>query len=298
MFKPIFFSLLVSILFITSSCKEESTQSSFEVISTDVYGTDDRYEIGDVNSSFAKYGKSVAGMVRKSYLTSFWDGDMYIPRFFSMGSRFNTCSNVPFRNQNSLASCTGVMVGYTTLLTAGHCIETEEDCRNFYWVFGYQGNNFFIPGSNVFTCKKILRRKLNLLNGLDYTFIRLGRRNASRFPQFDRRRSSYISRGDRVFTIGHPTGLPMKYTTNAYVRKNNEKNVFETNLDTFAGNSGSPVFSRSTGKLEGILVSGKDDFVFNKEKNCNEINYCDDDKCSGEAVVRINQIYNDALKRR
>jgi V8-like Glu-specific endopeptidase len=46
------------------------------------------------------------------------------------------------------------------------------------------------------------------------------------------------------------------------------KNYFTANLDTYAGNSGSPVFNKNTGKVEGIIIQGAEDFFYNEENNC------------------------------
>jgi V8-like Glu-specific endopeptidase len=71
------------------------------------------------------------------------------------------------------------------------------------------------------------------------------------------------SADQEVFVIGHPVGLPLKYAGNAKITDNSPSTYFSANLDTFGGNSGSPVFSMVDGKhiVEGILVRGETDFV-------------------------------------
>ena len=47
----------------------------------------------------------------------------------------------------------------------------------------------------------------------------------------------------------------------ARVRNNSPASYFVANLDTYGGNSGSPVFSGKSYRLEGLLVRGQTDFV-------------------------------------
>ena len=62
--------------------------------------------------------------------------------------------------------------------------------------------------------------------------------------------------------IGFPSGLPCKVAANAKVSQNTDTFVFTGNLDTYGGNSGSPVFNLTTHEVEGILVRGGEDFEF------------------------------------
>jgi V8-like Glu-specific endopeptidase len=81
-------------------------------------------------------------------------------------------------------------------------------------------------------------------------------------------------------------GVPAKIG-DGFVRDADEDYV-ETNLDTYAGNSGSPVFSLKNGLIVGILVAGEDDFV--KNGSCNISKKCRPNECKGENVVRITSI--------
>jgi len=53
---------------------------------------------------------------------------------------------------------------------------------------------------------------------------------------------------------------------------------FTANLDVYAGNSGSPVFNRSTGKVEGIVIQGAEDFVYNEKEQCMQSQQLSDDR--------------------
>jgi Peptidase S46 len=68
------------------------------------------------------------------------------------------------------------------------------------------------------------------------------------------------------------------------VRSNRRRAFFVANLDTYGGNSGSPVVDQHTHVVEGILVNGEDDFV--QYDGCNVSVVCPDAGCQGEAVTR------------
>ena len=56
---------------------------------------------------------------------------------------------------------------------------------------------------------------------------------------------------------GHPFGLPMKITNEGLMRDNTPVSHFVAFLDTYPGNSGSPVVDPRSGLVEGVLVEGE-----------------------------------------
>ena len=100
--------------------------------------------------------------------------------------------------------------------------------------------------------------------------------------------------------LGHPSGLPMKYTGGAKAFEI-EDNYFTTNLDSFGGNSGSPVFNAKTLEVEGILVRGDVDYTPDEfeGESCRRVNTCDEDRSNckkdlpqieGEHVSHISKV--------
>ena len=71
------------------------------------------------------------------------------------------------------------------------------------------------------------------------------------------------------------------------VRKNSKGPYFITNLDSFEGNSGAPVFSERDQFVEGILVGGEDDFFWDSKKDCYRVKRCSEKRCQGESVTKI-----------
>ena len=140
------------------------------------------------------------------------------------------------------------------------------------------------PLENVYSCKKILVSKYDPLEREDYALVKLDRAVFRRRPLRFRKKGK-IADGASVIAIGHPSGLPTKIAGNAKVRQNDHPIFFNANLDTFAGNSGSPVFNKKTGLVEGILVRGDTDYV--TENSCMVTNRCKNEECRGEDVTRM-----------
>ena len=72
---------------------------------------------------------------------------------------------------------------------------------------------------------------------------------------------------------------------------NSEENYFTGDLDTFGGNSGSPVFNKRTGVVEGILVRGQKGYAYDSEGSCYRVHVvnkiCEGENCKMEDVTRI-----------
>jgi V8-like Glu-specific endopeptidase len=81
--------------------------------------------------------------------------------------------------------------------------------------------------------------------------------------------------------------LPLKVAENAFVRDNSNSSYMTCNLDTYGGNSGSPVFNSETHEVEGILVRGETDFE--PSGNCNVSLVCPTTGCRGEDVTRTTE---------
>ena len=63
---------------------------------------------------------------------------------------------------------------------------------------------------------------------------------------------------------------------------------FVANLDTYGGNSGSPVFASDTNRVEGILVRGETDFE-QTPAGCQISLVCPTSGCRGEDITRTTQ---------
>ena len=289
-----------------------SSSQLFAQVSTNgedlIYGHDDRYEVDDyTNQEFRESALSVAMKVSKEKLLDNPNDNSILnfPHHKLTDVIENICPSEKFLDQYSIGNCSGFLVSKNLLVTAGHCMLSQNDCDENRWVFDYKENTADFKKSNVYSCKKILSQKFNCTDKeiFDYAAIELDRVVVNRKP-LGFRKHGYVTVGTPVLVIGHPLGLPMKITDGAHVsRMNNDErvhkirtlvnklNYFNANLDSYGGNSGSPVFNKNTGKVEGILIQGANDFVLDQELQCVRSNHLSNSfHNTFEKVMRITKV--------
>lgn len=255
-----------------------------------IYGEDDRVDvINSTNSLHVELALSTAAMINTSSLISKDDGQVEISAG-SFQDRINVCSDERFAAQQSAANCSGFLVGDDLLVTAGHCMRKESDCQRKSWVFDYRISHegqteHTVNSSSVYQCAEIIDSVVGG-NRDDYALIRLDRVVTDRLP-LRYRRDGEVIEGDSLVVIGHPSGIPTKIADGAEVKSTNDI-YFQANLDTYGGNSGSAVFNSITGIVEGILVRGMTDYVF--ENGCRVSNLLGNDNGSYEEVTKITNI--------
>lgn len=269
---------------------------SFEAqaLSKVVYGTDDRLDVFETtNNLHLELATSTAAMIADRSIDV--NGTEAVISGSSLQNR-GICATAKFAKQVTAANCSGFLVGEDLLVTAGHCIRSEYDCKSWKWVFDFavsdaaqSGAEVKVPADSVYGCKEIISRDLSRTNSNDFALIRLDRKVTDRAPLRVRTEGRIADRAPLV-VIGHPTGLPTKIAAGANVRSNSNDIYFVANLDTFGGNSGSAVFDADTGVVEGILVRGENDYVFDSAQGCRVPQQCTNDSCRGEDVTRITNI--------
>jgi V8-like Glu-specific endopeptidase len=203
----------------------------------------------------------------------------------------NLCSGQAFEDEPTAPYCSGSLIAPDIVMTAGHCVKNTVVCWGIRIAFGYavQAPDVMpdeLWSGDVYRCKEVIESQSDD-DGPDFALIRLDRPVVGHKPlKLDKKAKQKV--GDPVFAIGYPSGLPLKVAGNARIRSV-EEGYFISNLDTFVGNSGSPVFNAKTGLVEGILVSGDDDYV-PANSSCKRIKHCKDDRCSGETATSISEV--------
>lgn len=289
-FLTLIFSLLVSVAVFAKNPTELTPKV--------IYGQDDRLDVFESNDNLMKEIalSTAAQVMNRNLLNTAKDG------VFSLKSETlsesGMCKSERFANQPTAGNCSGFLVAGDKLVTAGHCINSDFECSEHYWVFDFankdsEQKDFTFSKDQVYRCTKIIERKKDSSTQADYAVLKLERVVVGRTPL--KFRTEGKPADDAVFTvIGHPTGLPTKITAAADMRNNSNPTYFVTNADTYGGNSGSAVVDSRTGIVEGILVRGDTDYS-RTDEGCLGSVYRPQTGGRGEDVTRIT-IINDLKK--
>ena len=252
-----------------------------------IYGVDNRRDVYQVTSSTLRAAaNAVVALVRRSALAL--DGQWWIravARGRTVISMICAATN-PSRRSRSAASAPGFWL--PECIATPRSLREEPDrprahalrvrlpaCWN-------QARPHCVPHQGrVRGCPT--SRSPNVDDGTDWALVQLDRPVTGHKP-LKVRTTGKIGDKQSLFVIGHPTGLPQKYAPRAKVRDNTPAAFFVANLDTYGGNSGSPVFNSSNRVVEGILVRGESDFVSNG--SCFVSLVCPTTGCRGEDVMR------------
>ncbi len=202
------------------------------------------------------------------------------------------CSTERFYEQPVTGFCSGFAVSKDIIVTAGHCID-KRNLANFVIVFDFKMvskgivKNEYAP-SDIYSPVAIASSGLNS-KGVDYAVLRVNRKIPKN--RIGLVRDKKIVDGEPIFVIGHPCGLPLKVANEAKVIDNKNSLFFSADLDSYGGNSGSPVYD-SMHQIVGILVRGATDFKYDFKNRCYNSQVCEtifSPGCGGEFVSRANQ---------
>lgn len=250
-----------------------------------IYGSDNRLDIFEAEPYVRQIARSVAAVVSGDMPD---ENGLVALDLQLFKTAFSLCAEERFSEQPVGSFCTASLVAPDLVLTAGHCA-SKESCPGKKFVFGFEmgaGGEWpsKIPASDIYSCAEIVAASNG--NTRDFAVIRLDRPVTGREPLILNRGPAPES-GAGVFVIGTPLGLPLKVADGARVRRVGEDS-FLTDLDTYGGNSGSPVFNARTGLVEGILIGGGQDLAL-KDDACVVSYVTGQDEGDGELVAMASQ---------
>lgn len=300
----------------------EVENSELEIVNEKViYGKDNRRDFFCLTDEQKKLTSSVVALVRKERLVDIDNDIVKLHTVKFSNKRFEKaphplCKAERFSEQQTAPFCTGVLTKNDEVLTAGHCIKNAEDLSNIRFVFGFNiaepeslGPKTF-NANQVYESDRLIGRQLvgkdfpsRSIAGTDWAIVKLKNKVPTEVATKVTVDPTNTFKGMSLVAIGHPAGLPLKYTDDAKIRNHSvESPLFYSNLDTYGGSSGSPIFNQVNGNLVGILSKGVEDFVSCKKTDCFKLgkcecnsdcrlsNVCSSAGCDGEAVMKVNKI--------
>ena len=260
-----------------------------------IYGNDDRVEEYDITDPDLRLaGDATVLIAERTFLAydpcnqtyEMTELSTHAEQYASNSDGRTLCPDEPFRDQPVPGICTGFLVAPDIVATAGHCLSCPGDCSDYVFIFGFVMVDAFtattvFDASEVYFCREVI----GFLGGTpDWGLVRLDRAVVNVEP-VQVRRTGKLADSQPLVVVGHPSGLPKKYDLGGIVRENEQLSYFSSNVDTYAGNSGSPVLNRETLEVEGILVGGSPDFE--PVAGCDRSTVYPDDASSWEEITRV-----------
>ena len=292
---------------------QSSTQSAGKA---DIYGEDSRRDIHDSELSdlIRAQTKSVALVLNVSRVLEI-DNSMVRHAPITLSEHFESdagaplCDDEPFAEQIAAGHCTAFLIAPQYVATAGHCINGHTPCSQMAFAFDFmRDENGREPRQTArrdfYRCDTLVGRRDNPFEEpetiadreywFDWAVIKLDRLVTDRRP-LKLADGHTLSTGDAIYTIGHPSGLPMKIAEGS-VKSDDKTRYFNTSLDVYSGNSGSPVFDAATGQVHGIVIRGSggggNSFEVT-EDGCGRSKQCEDvgpGRCIGNHALRVDPI--------
>jgi len=258
-----------------------------------IYGSDQRREISQLSPAWQEAASAVALALPTLFLAKDHENQLFHIEWEerNYGKTMQLCPDERFTEQTTYGHCTAFLIHPRVLLTAAHCIlpkgkienSQHSYCDNFSFWLDY---NDKIPkpyGSKinprkVLHCQKIIYAENNDSfqskdDPIDFALLELTE------PIYDvaplKMRSADLPAKTLVSTIGHPHGLPAKFSGLSPLLANDNGSTSQAvNLDTLGGNSGSPIFNTKQ-EVVGVLTDGHQYDTYETEDNCDRINHCD-----------------------
>jgi hypothetical protein len=145
-----------------------------------------------------------------------------------------------------------------------------------------------ITSDDVFSCQEIVVKEGGTVFTpyRDFAILRLDRPATPRFTPANivGTEASAVTDGTPLVMIGAPNGVPFKIDDGGSVIDSHQYslNYFETNNDSFGGNSGSGIWNQDTKEVVGILsASVREHYIEDESADCKRVKHCIDPSYRG-----------------
>lgn len=248
-------------LLLTLGCKLQA----FDKI---IYGQDDRILISLMPAqSWQYWSQSVAGVLPAGMYKEDPASAEHITLIENPRLALRLCPEERFANELSVFTCTAFLVKPDVVATAGHCLNGQIPWQKMSFLFGAQmGMGHSYLKNDLYFAKNLMAYVYRPKDNIDYALIQLDRQVQGRLPLAISRTSS-LKINSPLIMIGHGLGLKATASVNARL-SNFGENSFQSNLDSFTGHSGAPVFNQQTGMVEGLHILGQEGLEFDSSRGC------------------------------
>lgn len=232
-----------------------------------IYASDDRKEYFEVGEPVRRtLSESMLALLPKTALSA--EGDRVTTTAPSLGDAVGLCPDEPFADQPAAAFCSGVLVDWDLVLTAGHCVH-QFALDDFVVVFGYyytSPGDIAVDHSDVFDPIEVVTEAISYPEDevrLDYAWLRLSAPAAPpRRPAAVYLRDPLLDEQSPIVSIGATGGIPLKVDDGGLVRDARRAltDYFIVDSDTVKGSSGGPALDEKA-TLLGVLARGGPDWA-------------------------------------
>jgi hypothetical protein len=231
-----------------------------------VYGEDDRLEYYDVAAaeSRERIAQSMVALIPRGAISV--RGREVEISAASWGELGGLCPRQRFFDQPSAAFCSGVLVDWDLVLTAGHCTRVLAT-NDYVAVFGYYyaaAGRLAVAADDVVGIAAIEAERLDPIGAeprLDYAWLRLDRAAPeSRRPTPVSGPASTLAKDTPIIAASAGNGVPIKLDAGGRVIDARETSLdyFVADTDTSHGSSGGGAFDARL-SLVGVLARGGTD---------------------------------------
>lgn len=237
-----------------------------------VYGQDDRreyYEVDDVEWR-KLFEQSVVVLAPRALAESLATADSagVDPPLPTWGAASGLCAGEPFAEQPAIGFCTGVLVDWDLVLTAGHCASawSTDEFRAVFRDYYLEPGRLALRPDDVYAAREVVTTVHDVRDDgtrIDYAWLRLARPAAApRRPAAIHTANVALTAGDPLWVISAGGGVPLKSDAGGKVKDPRAERLdhFVADTDTSQGSSGAGVFANDRG-LIGVLSTGRPDFV-------------------------------------